>query len=216
MKGLAVVAIFVGGVAASALLTWVGRDAYAFLFGDLNLLLLTATTASLGAIALWLLVVYGWFRAATSRRGVLIALGLGGCLTLPVIVVDAMGGFPAELNVRFPESLLFYPSIALVAESVFHLVPLALLGSVWKVTLFDLDRARWLAIGAVALIEPILQVSFFVGQSPLWTNVFLGAYVLAFNLIALEIFRRSGFVALYATRLGYYFIWHIVWGHLRI
>lgn len=216
MTGLAVVTIFLAGVAASAVLTWVGRDAYAVLFGDVNLLLLTATTASLGAIALWLLVVYGWFRVATSRRSVLIALGLGACLTLPVIVVDAMGAFPAELNVRFPESLLFYPSIALVAESVFHLVPLALLASVWKVTRFDLGRARLFAMGAVALIEPMLQVSFFAGQSPLWANVFLGAYVLAFNLIALEIFRRSGFVALYATRLGYYFIWHIVWGHFRI
>ena len=128
---LAVRAIFGIAVAASAVLTWAGREAYAFLFGPLNLLLLTIITAALGAVALWLLVRYGWFPAAASRRSVLIALGLGCCLTLPVIIVDVMGGFPAELNVRFPESLLFYPSLALVTESVFHLVPLALLASVW-------------------------------------------------------------------------------------
>lgn len=213
---LAVVAIFLAAVGASAVLTWVGRDAYALLFGDLNLLVLTAITATLGAVALWLLTAFGWFRAATRWRSVLIALGLGGCLTLPVIIVDVMGGFPAELNVRFPESLLFYPSIGLVAESVFHLIPLALLASVWKLTRFELHRARWLAIMLVALVEPLLQVSFFAGQSPVWVNAFLGVYVLAFNLIALEIFRRSGFVALYATRLGYYLVWHIAWGHLRL
>lgn len=213
---LAVAAIFLLAVAASAVLTRVGRDAYAFLFGQLNLFLLTVVTAALGAMALRLLVKYGWFRAATSWRSVLIALGMGCCLTLPVIILDVMGGFPAELNVRFPQSLLFYPSLALVAESIFHLIPLALLASVWKVTRFELHRARWLAIGAVALIEPVLQVAFFAGQSPLWMNVFVGLYVLAFNLIALEIFRRSGFLALYAVRLGYYVIWHIAWGHLRL
>ena len=81
---------------------------------------------------------------------------------------------------------------------------------------FALQPTRALAIGAVALIEPMLQVAFFADQSSLGTNVFLGLYVLAFNLVALEIFRRSGFLALYALRLGYYFIWHIAWGHLRL
>lgn len=213
---LAVIAIFGFAVAASAALTWAARDAYAFLFGPLDLFLLTTITAALGAAALWLLGRYGWFHAAADWRSVLIALGLGCCLTLPVIIVDVMGGFPAELNVRFPQSLLFYPSLALVAESVFHLVPLALLASVWKVTRFELHPTRMLAIGAVALIEPMFQVAFFAGQSSPGTNVFLGLYVLAFNLIALEIFRRSGFLALYALRLGYYFIWHIAWGHLRL
>lgn len=213
---LTVMAIFGSAVAASAVLTWAGGDSYAFLFGPLNLLLLTMITAALGAVALWLLVRYGWFYAVSSWRSVLIALGFGCCLTLPVIIVDVMGGFPAELNVRFPQSLLFYPSLALVAESVFHLVPLALLASIWKVTRFELHPTRVLAIGAVALIEPMLQVAFFAGQSSLETNVFLGLYVLAFNLLALEIFRRSGFLALFALRLGYYFIWHIAWGHLRL
>ena len=32
------------------------------------------------------------------------------------------------------------------------------------------------------------------------------------HLISLELFRRSGFLALYALRLGYYLIWHIAWG----
>ena len=213
---LSVVAIFLVAVAASAVLTWLNRDVYAFLFGNLNLLLLTAATGALGAGALQLLVAYDWFHAGASGRNVATAIGLGCSLTLPVIIVDLLGGFPAEMNVRFPESLLFYPAIALVAESVFHLVPLALLASVWRMTRFELARARLLAIGAVALIEPMLQVALGAGQSPLWTNIFLGFYVLGVNLIALDIFRRSGFVALYALRLGYYFIWHIAWGHLRL
>lgn len=213
---LAVPTVFGFSVAASAVLTWAAPDAYAFLFGPLNLLLVTVVTAGLGAAALWLLVRFGWFHASADWRSVLMALGLGCCLTLPVIVVDVMGGFPAELNVRFPQSLLFYPTLALVAESVFHLVPLALLASVWKVTRFELHSTRMLAIGVVALIEPMFQVAFFAGQASMGTSVFLGLYVLVFSLIALEIFRRSGFLALYALRLGYYLIWHVAWGHLRL
>lgn len=213
---IGVIAVFGFAVAASAVLTWASRDAYAFMFGPVNLLLLTTITAALGAIALWLLVRFGWFHAAADWRSILLALGLGCCLTLPMMIVDVVGGFPAEMNVRFPESLLFYPALAVVAESVFHLVPLALLASVWKVTRFEVHRTRMFAIGAVALIEPAFQVSFFAGQPSMGTSVFLGLYVLAFNLISLEIFRRSGFLALYALRLGYYLIWHIAWGHLRL
>lgn len=213
---LTVVAVFGLAVAASAVLTSVSPGAYAFLLGQIDLLVLTVITAALGSISLWLLVRCGWFEATTSGRSIGIALGLGACLALPVIIVDLVAGFPAELNVRFPQSLLFYPSLALVAEAVFHLVPLALLASLWQATRFELGPARWFAIGTVALLEPMLQASFFAEQSSWRVTVFLGLYVLAFNILSLDLFRRSGFVALYALRLGYYLIWHIAWGHVRL
>lgn len=209
-------AVFGCAVAASTVLRLLSPGAAAFLLGPLDFLLLTVATTALGGIALWLLVRYGWFEASASWRSVWIALGLGGSLTLPVIIVDVVGGFPAELNVRFPQSLLFYPALALVAESVLHLVPLALLASIWRATHFKLRTARWSAIGTVALLEPMLQVAFFAGQSSWKVTGFLGLYVLAFNLLSLELFRRSGFVALYALRLGYYLVWHIAWGHVRL
>lgn len=213
---ITVVALFACAVAASAVLSLVSPGASALLFGQLDFLLLTVAATALGGMALWLLVRYDWFDASASWRSIRIALGLGGCLTLPVIIVDVMGGFPAELNVPLPESLLFYPSLALVAESVFHLIPLALLASLWRATRFELNSARWFAIGTVALLEPMLQVAFFAGQSPWTATVFLGLYVLAFNLLSLELFRRSGFLSLYALRVGYYLVWHIAWGYVRL
>ena len=212
-----VAAIFLSAVAASAVLSWNGGDSYRFLFGDLDPLLVTATIAALGAFALRRLVAIDWFEAgASSRRSVLRALGLGAALTLPVILADLAGGFPADMNVRFPESLLFYPSIALVAESVFHLVPLAMVAALWHWTTVDAKRARLTAMGVAALIEPVLQVVWGSEMSPTWANAYVGAQLLVFNVVGLEIFRRSGFVALYAFRLGYYLIWHITWGYLRL
>ncbi len=212
-----VAAIFLAAVAASAVLSQSGRDVYLFLFGDLNPLLVTATIAGLGAFSLHRLVAMDWFEpGASSGRSVLSAMGLGAALTIPVILVDFAGGFPADMNVRFPESLLFYPSIALVAESTFHLLPLALVATVWRRTKVEKSRARLTAIGVAALIEPVLQVVWGSEMSPAWANTCVGIQLLVFNVVGLEIFRRAGFVALYAFRLGYYLIWHISWGYLRL
>jgi len=210
-------AIFVAATAAAAMLARADEGVYSFLIGGVDPFLLTVVIASLGALALRLLVRYGWYGAgARSARSLWVALGVGACLTIPVIVIDGMGGFLADMNVPAPASLLFYPSIALVAESTFHLVPIALVAFLWKRTRFELTRTRLFAMGAAAVIEPFLQVVWGVGHSPLWVNAYVGAHLLAFNVIALVFFRYSGFVALYAFRLGYYLVWHVAWGHLRL
>ena len=209
--------IFLVAVAAAVVLGRSDGNVYAFLIGDLDPVLLTTALALAGAASLRHLASLGWFRArAPSRRSVGLAALLGAALTAPAIVIDLLGGFPAELNVRFPESVLFYPSIAVVAESVFHLVPLALVATVWRWTAFDRSRARRLAMGAAALIEPVLQVAWGSDMSPTWANTLVGIHLLVFNLVALEIFRRAGFVALYGFRVGYYLVWHITWGYVRL
>lgn len=214
---MAAAAIFLFAVAASAVLTWSNGSVYSFLLGGLNPLLVTAAAALFGVAALQRLALLGWFQAGgASARSVALASVLGAALTVPVIVIDLFGGFPAELNVRFPESLLFYPSIAVVAESAFHLVPLALMAMVWRWTSLEFSRARLFAIGIAAVIEPVLQVVWGSEMSPSWANAYVGIHLLVFNVVALEIFRRSGFVALYGFRVGYYLVWHITWGYFRL
>ena len=215
--GMAAAAVFLAALAASAVLSRSSGNVYRFLFDDLDPLLVTAAAAVLGVAALRHLALLGWFQAAAaSGRRLVLASVLGATLTIPVIVVDLFGGFPADMNVRFPESLLFYPSIAVVAESAFHLVPLALIATAWRWTSLDLSRTRLFSIGIAALIEPTLQVVWGSAMSPAWANACVGIHLLVFNVVALEIFRRSGFVALYAFRVGYYVIWHIVWGYVRL
>lgn len=214
---LTVTAIFLSAVLASAVLDRNAGDAYRFLIGDLDPLLVTATVAALGALSLRRLVAVGWFRlAATGSRSGWLAPVVGAALTLPVILVDLAGGFPADMNVPFPESLLFYPSIALVAESALHLTPLALGATVWKWTTAHAHRSRLLAMGVSALIEPVLQVAWGSDTSPAWANAYVGFHLLVFNVVALAIFQRAGFVALYGFRLGYYLVWHVTWGYLRL
>jgi len=206
-----------GATAAAAALSQWGDDVYRFLLGDLDPVLTTLIVSSLGVAALIVLARRDWFSiGGGGYAGLVVAAFVGCVLTIPVIIVDLLGGFPADMNVPAPESLLFYPSIALVAEFAFHVVPLAILASVVRLASVRLERARLLSMIAVSTIEPTLQVMWGAEQSPLWANAYVGAHLLVFNLVAVHFFRRYGFLSMYAFRVAYYLIWHIAWGFFRL
>lgn len=207
----------VASVAAAAILTASGSDAYAFLLPRANPVVVTLAIAVLGVPALRILGKRGWIdRAGTTGRAVALAVALGVALAVPTIVVDALGGFPPQINVRAPTSLLFYPSVAFVAESAFHAVPLALAAIVAGVLPTDDDRARRFGMVGAALPEPILQVLWGAGHSPAWAQAFVGMHLFAFNLIGIGLLARYGFTTVYLYRMGYYLVWHMVWGEARI
>lgn len=211
------VLLSLGAVAAAFVLRGSGSDAYAFVLGPLDPVATTLAVSVCGLLALRVLTRRGWFHAGGgSRRGCWIAVGVGSALTIPVIAVDVLGGFPPEMNVPAPASLAFYPSIAVVAEFAFHAVPLGLVALAADLVSSSDSRARWSAMALAALPEPVLQVAWGAAYSPVWANVYVGVHLLAFNLIGLALFRRHGFLTVYLYRLVYYAVWHVIWGHLRL
>jgi len=83
-----------------------------------------------GFVSLGFLQSRGWFEIDDGDRvwkGVSVAATLATFLAIPVILVDLTVGFPRDLNIPAPRSLLFYPAMAFVAEVVFHAIPLGLL-----------------------------------------------------------------------------------------
>jgi hypothetical protein len=48
------------------------------------------------------------------------------------------------------------------------------------------------------------------------TIVYDGLHVLAINICQLHLFKRYDFVSMFAFRLAYYAVWHVVWGHVRL
>lgn len=131
-----------------------------------------------------------------------------GCVP---ILIDLWKPFDEEINVLFPLSLVFYPTVGMVAEIVFHLVPLVLI-------LHFLPRIKmWFLILSIALVEPIFQVIFEMQTNNFNLKIFIVATeVFAFNVFQLLIFRRYGFSAMYLARLGFYTTWHIIWGYYRL
>ncbi len=132
------------------------------------------------------------------------------------ILVDLKMVFSADINILFPESLLFYPTIAFLVEILFHILPLSvlllMLNSIFKKE--NQQKRIWVALLLVALLEPTFQIlmdDYLIWAMWLtWINLYL------FNLTQLLVFKKYGFIPMYICRLVYYLIWHIIWGYFRL
>lgn len=190
-------------------------------FGTLNPLILIIVIALLGVLSWSLLLSHSWFSVfdPENRKGLLIAPLLAIPFGVVIILVDLQGIFPADLNVPFPASLLFYPAMGYVVEVLFHIVPLTLLLftlSALPQTL-TFEKIIWPCIIFVTLLEPIFQTVLGLENGlPLWETVYVGIHIFLINLVQLAIFKRFDFISMYAFRLTYYLIWHIAWGMLRL
>ena len=202
----------------TGILYFTNSPAFQPFFGDLNPLITVFLIILLGSFLLSFLLSRGWFAIYKKemRNGLFLSFGLGTLFALIIILVDLKVVFPENLNVSFPQSLLFYPAIGYVVEILFHLLPLAFL-------LFLTSRFKnidhkiiWVCILTVSLLEPVFQTIGFVGLYPWWTVIYVGLHVFLFNVVQLSIFRRYDFISMYAFRLAYYIFWHIVWGYVRL
>jgi hypothetical protein len=190
--------------------------------GDVNPLLAMAAAGVAGAVFLsFLRVRYGFaiFRKENLRflpGSSAIAVSLAGI----AILVDLRIVYPADMNVPYPESLLFYPAIGFLVENVFHVVPLALLLLLLTPVARTIghEKVVWIAILFVSLPEAVYQVVWMSNSShyPSWAVAYIGLHVFVFNLCELAIFKRYDFSSMYAFRLAYYALWHVAWGYLRL
>lgn len=210
-----------GAVVGAGLLSWAGSASFQPYFGSLDPLPVTTAVALAGAAALAYLRSRGWFdirRKEVGRDSLAWPALLATLLAVPVIVVDLLGGFPREINVAVPEALLFYPVIALVAETVFHVVPMALFLGLLGPVLEKLGKEKtiWVCVVLASSIEPIFQVVLAGDDSPAWAVAYVGLHLVVFGLSALYFFKRYGFLSMYAFRVVYYLHWHILWGVARL
>jgi hypothetical protein len=204
-------------VAATSALVAMSSDAYVRVLGISSPMIPLLAVIALGFSA-WILVSEaGWVPnriggCAGYRPAVLIGLAL----PIPVVAVDLLGGFGPDINARLPDALLFYPAIAVVAELVFHVVPLAVAAVVAKCSR-NPERAL-LATGFAAAVvaEPALQVAWSIESAPAWVTTSVGVQLLAFNIVGVYLLRRFGVLRVLVYRLAYYLVWHVLWGAFRL
>ncbi len=178
-----------------------------------NPLLAVALVGILGALFFLLAVRRDWFLVITSAGSgrLLVVLAAATLMALVMIALDLGARFPRDMNVPFPGSVLFYPVTAYIVEILLHVLPLTALLLILSGLLkgVPLNTLAWASIIVVALIEPVLQISY--GWPPL-----VVLHIFAFNFIELAMFKRYDFLTMYAFRLVYYILWHILWGHFRL
>ena len=189
-------------------------------FGRLQPLLVVFTLFILGLVLFSFLLVDGQFAIykTGNAKGILIAIGLTLPFAVVIILVDRKFPFPMDMNVAYPDSLFFYPAIAYVVELLFHILPFCLIYFILSSLQGESSSVNiiWVSVLMVAFLEPVFQVVFTSGDQSSWVLAYVGLHLFLFNLVQLLLFVRYDFITMYTFRLSYYFLWHILWGYLRL
>ena len=196
------------------------RDLFERYIGTIPPLAVVIAAAVVGGASMRVLTARGWVRTGGATPAAAVrAFVLGMSMALPAIAFDSAIHFPEDLNVAWPQSLLFYPAVAFVAEVAFHITPLAVLVAAlgWRFDGDDGDRRRIaISIAVVALVETAFHTLDALGGDDRRLAAFVAPQLVAVGVAQLVLFRRHGLTALVGFRLGYYLVWHVVWGHLRL
>ena len=187
--------------------------------GELNPIIAILGSGILGLLLFSFLILKGWF-SIYKKENLKRVFGYSWLVVLIAsiaIIIDWMIVYPEDMNIPFPESLLFYPAIGFFVEILFHILPLTvllfLLTSIFKNT--NREKLMWLCIVIVAMLEPVYQI-LFMESFPKWAITAVGIYLFLFNLTQLFILKKYDFISMYLFRFLYYLIWHIIWGSLRL
>lgn len=212
----------IGAVVLTGILYFSDHHLFERFLGNINPLLAALIIIFLGVVSFSLLLSRGWFAIYKKEnlKGLFHRSALAALFVLITILIDLKVVFPADLNILFPESLLFYPAIGFFVEILFHVLPLSVLlislTSIFKET--NHKNIILICILIVSLLEPTYQ-TVFMGSSnhfPLWATAIFFLNLFLFNLSQLLIFKRYDFISMYSFRLAYYMLWHIIWGYLRL
>jgi hypothetical protein len=197
------------------------RDFYHKFIGDISPIVAISGCILIGLVCLVVVTFRGWLATIVlgEDRLALPGFALAAFLALVAIIIDLFIRFPEDMNQAFPASLAFYPSIGFLVEVVFHLVPITVFLFLMELLIKNCGKAAvvWSALLIVALIEPLYQtVSMATGRYHLAGLIAVFVNLLVFNVTQVVLFKRLGFLPMYASRLLYYSIWHVIWGHFRI
>ena len=207
-------------LAFTCILTIIDPNSFMRILGPINPIILIFLLIIGGFITLRFFLSRNWFeiyaKKQIKKQNYFYYLPI--LLAFMPILIDLTFRYPETTNVYFPQSLLFYPIIGFVAETMFHLIPtlflILILSSIFKS--LNHKQINWIIILVVSFIEPLYQTIWSPSYFPLGITIYMGFHLYLFNAIELYIFKRRGFFAMYSTRLIYYLTWHIIWGYFRI
>jgi len=192
----------------------------------------------IGLVGVWLADRTGFMPAldpSVSNRQrywipLLIGAGIGALASVTDLITKGTE-FMAEnmgvtsFNSDYPLSLFLYTSGTVIVEAIFRLFPFpVLLGLISYVVLKKRwqEQTFWVLAFVLSLMEPLGQLT---GQmTPAVMENFGHFFVVLFlpflltnypmGIAQAYVFRRYGFLASFSLRMGYYILWHIVYGSL--
>jgi len=212
----------IGILGITTILYLTDKEPYHRFIGNLNPIVVFILLILAGFLALSYLISQQWFSIykQTVKKAFKTILPIAGFIGIIVIILDLMIRFPADTNILFPNSLLFYPSIAFLVEIIFHIFPLIILLGILKPLIKPGNRNRiiWISLMLIAFVESGYHLVYMLGSDFFTDGIatIIFSHILIINIVQLAIFKKYDFISMYSFRLVYYAIWHIGWGYLRL
>jgi len=170
----------------------------------------------------------------SNPQRILIPITVGAVLGILAIVIDqfahgtqfleAQSG-EASFNVYFPASLFVYSGGIVLVEAVFRIFAIPFF--LWLISNLLLrgrgqTQTFWALAIMLSLFEPVTQGLGIIFLKPsanpmmLVLTQFLPYFITNYplNLGQAAFFRKYGFLASFSMRLGFYIMWHVVYGNL--
>lgn len=201
---------------------WVhDRSFYSRFLGNFNPAFLVL---ALGAAAIPLYHFFdshGFRRRKLSGRprGFNGAVLAGACFGLLFIPVDLLFKMSPDINVLFPQSLLYYPVLGFIVDVLFHLIPVSLLYFLEGAVLpFPVKKDHRILMACLPCIfaEPVFQLGILTEGYSLFFKSLLFFFLTGYSICQLFLLVRRGFHFMLLFRYGHYFVWHILWGMIRL
>jgi hypothetical protein len=192
----------------------------------------------LGVVGLWIADRTGFMPALDPRvsnhQRYTIPLLIGGSIGALASLLDLMTKGTqfiarnmgvSSFNTDYPLSLFVYTSGTVVIEAIFRLFLFPVL--LWLISYVMLkkrwqEQIYWALILVFSFLEPLGQLS---GQmTPSVMENFGQFFIMMFLPMLLSnypmgvaqayLFRKYGFLASFTLRMGYYIVWHVVYGSM--
>jgi hypothetical protein len=193
--------------------------------------------AVLGSVGVLLSMITGFpdalDRAISNRQRFVIPLLVGAGLGVLAILIDQfthgtkfveMQSGEASFNIYFPASLFVYSGGIVMIEAIFRIFTIPFF--LWLISNLILrgrgqERTFWILAFVLSLFEPATQGLGILFLKPstdplmLLLTQFLPYFVTNYplNLGQAAFFRKYGFLASFTMRLGFYVMWHVVYGN---
>ncbi len=181
----------------------------------------------LGVVFLDLTPIRGFWDADLSFKAkIIIPLVVGLVIGAAVSISDIFTGWGAilaaqmrlpSIHIAFPLSVPIYFGGAVVATILYFLILLPFLD--WLIAMKLLKNKYeplvfWLVAIPLALIEPMSQGDFSAIPNWGWMAVPTAVGDVVLNFAQAIFIRSSGFIAAIVVRVGFYAVWHVLYGLL--
>ncbi len=162
--------------------SWLQPGAFTRFLGNVSPLVIFSIVCVAAVFLLHILGRWNGFDGSGLEASVSPAIwhGAAFAFVIPAILVDTIVPFPPDMNVRFPQSVFFYPAIGFLVEVLFHLLPCTLLLLLARTPGADAGRGRiiWIILATVALIEPAFQaIAGASATAALWRDAWVAWHI---------------------------------------